>query len=60
MNHGIKYGRSDKRGYMLLTVTPSDTTAHFLALDNVQDNASAIARAASFVVRSGQAGLIRA
>ena len=60
MNHGIKYGRSDKRGYMLLTMTPADATAHFLALDNVQDNASAIARAASFVVRNGRPGLNRA
>jgi alkaline phosphatase D len=60
MNHGIKYGRSDKRGYMLLTITPSNTTAHFLALDNVHDSDSAIARAAGFVVRNGQAGPIRA
>ncbi|MYM69688.1 alkaline phosphatase [Pseudoduganella sp. FT55W] len=60
MNHGIKYGRSDKRGYMLLTITPNDTTANFLALDNVQDSASAIVRAAGFVVRNGQPGLNRA
>jgi alkaline phosphatase D len=60
MNHGIKYGRSDKRGYMLLTITPADTTAHFLALDNVHDSASAIERAAGFIVRSGQPGLNRA
>jgi len=60
MNHGIKYGRSDKRGYMLLTIAPTDTTAHFLALDNVQDNTSPIARAAGFVVRNGRPGLNRA
>src|SRR5450830_1488858 len=46
MNHAIKYGRSDKRGYMLLTITPNDTTAHFLALDDVHNSASTIARAA--------------
>ncbi|NYE63331.1 alkaline phosphatase D [Duganella sp. 1224] len=57
MNHAIKYGRSDKRGYMLLTITPADTTAHFLALDDVHNSASAIARAAGFVVRNGQPGL---
>ncbi|NVM80162.1 alkaline phosphatase D [Duganella sp. SG902] len=60
MNHGIKYGRSDKRGYMLLTITPSDTSAHFLVLDNVHDDASPIARAAAFVVRDGRAGPVRA
>jgi alkaline phosphatase D len=60
MNHGIKYGRSDKRGYMLLTITPAETTTHFLALDNVHENDSAIERAAGFVVRNGQAGLHRA
>jgi alkaline phosphatase D len=57
MNPAIKYGRSDKRGYMLLTITPADTTAHFLALDDVHDSASPIARAAGFVVRNGTPGL---
>ena len=57
MNHAIKYGRSDKRGYMLLTITPADTTAHFLALDDVHNSASPISRAAGFVVRNGQPGL---
>lgn len=60
MNHGIKYGRSDRRGYMLLTVTPADTTAHFLVLDSVHDSASPIARGAAFVVRDGQPGPVRA
>jgi len=60
MNPGLKYGRSDKRGYMLLTVTPRDTTAQFLALDDVHDPHSAIARIAGFTVRSGEAGLHRA
>jgi alkaline phosphatase D len=57
MNPAIKYGRSDKRGYMLLTITPADTTAHFLALDDVHTSASPIARAAGFVVQNGQPGL---
>ncbi|WP_308494480.1 alkaline phosphatase D family protein [Duganella levis] len=57
MNPAIKYGRSDKRGYMLLTITPADTSAHFLALDDVHTSASPIARAAGFVVQNGQPGL---
>lgn len=57
MNPAIKYGRSDKRGYMLLTITPADTSAHFLALDDVHTSASPIARAAGFVVQNGRPGL---
>ena len=57
MNHSIKYGRSDKRGYMLLSITPADTTAHFLALDDVHNPASPIARAAQFVVHSDRPGV---
>ena len=57
MNHGIKYGRSDKRGFMLLDIEPARTTTLFLALDDVHDQASAIATAASFVVGDGKPGL---
>jgi alkaline phosphatase D len=53
INPAIKYGRSDKRGYMLLTITPAATTAHFLALDDVHNSASPIARAAAFTVQNG-------
>jgi alkaline phosphatase D len=60
MNHAIKYGRSDKRGFMLLNITPSDTTTLFLALDDVHDPASPIGTAASFLVRDGHPGLVRA
>ncbi|MHA4868349.1 alkaline phosphatase D family protein [Duganella sp. PWIR1] len=60
MNHGIKYGRSDKRGYMLLTITPDTASADFLALDNVHESTSAIERAARFVVRNGRPGPDRA
>lgn len=57
MNHSIKYGRSDKRGFMLLNITPADTNVLFLALDDVHDAASPIGTAASFLVRGGQPGL---
>ncbi|MGV7210974.1 alkaline phosphatase D family protein [Oxalobacteraceae bacterium A2-2] len=57
MNTELKYGRSDKRGYMLLNVTPSETRTLFLALDDVHDASSKIATAASFTVSNGKAGL---
>ena len=60
INPGLKYGKSDQRGFMLLDVTPESTTAHFQALADVQDAGSGIATAASFVVRSGQAGVVKA
>lgn len=60
INPGIKYGKSDQRGFMLLDVTPETTTAHFQALADVQDAGSAIATAASFVVRNGRAGVVKA
>ena len=57
INHGIKYGRSDKRGFMLLDITPAATTTLFQALDDVHDAGSAINTAARFVVRDGKPGL---
>jgi alkaline phosphatase D len=59
MNPHIKYGRSDKRGFMLMEVTPAKTTTHFLGLDDVRDAGSGIATVASFVVNAGRPGLNR-
>ena len=60
MNPHIKYGRSDKRGFMLMEVTPAKTTTHFMGLDDVRDAGSASADLASFVVNAGRPGLGRA
>lgn len=60
MNPHIKFGRSDKRGFMLLEVTPTKTTTHFMALDDVRDPRSAVDRLATFNVENGRAGLILA
>ena len=57
MNPHIRYGRSDKRGYMLMEITPGKTTTWFQGLDNVRDSASNIATLASFTVRDGKAGV---
>jgi alkaline phosphatase D len=60
MNPHIKYGRSDKRGFMLMHLTPEHTTTQFLGLDDVRDAGSNIQQLASFVVRAGRVGLGRA
>ena len=60
MNPHIKYGRSDKRGFMLMEVTPAATKTHFVGLDDVHDAATGAATLASFVVNAGRPGLNRA
>jgi len=60
MNPHIKFGRSDKRGFMLLSVTPNQTTALFQALADVHDPASSVSTLASFVVQDGRPGIVRA
>ncbi|MDN4037393.1 alkaline phosphatase [Massilia sp. YIM B02443] len=55
-NPHMLYGRSDKRGYMLLEVTPQKTVTQFLGLDDVRDPRSKIATLAAFNVTNGKAG----
>ncbi len=57
MNAQLKYGRSDKRGFMLLDLRPARCAVDFRALDDVQDADSGIATVAQFTVREGTAGL---
>ncbi len=59
MNPHIRYGRSDKRGFMLLEVTPARTTTLFQGLDDVHDAGSALATLASFTVDNGTSGIAR-
>jgi len=56
MNPHLRYGRSDKRGFMLLQVTPATTTTHFVGLDDVRDAATGAATVASFVINAGRPG----
>jgi alkaline phosphatase D len=58
-NPHILYGRSDKRGYMLLEITPKQAVARFMGLDDVHDAKSAIAQLAAFRVDDGMAGALR-
>jgi alkaline phosphatase D len=59
MNPHVKYGRSDKRGFMLMEVTPARTSTIFIGLDDVRDPASPAAKLASFVVDDGKPGARR-
>ncbi len=57
INPHIKYGRSDKRGYMLMDITPERAVTLFQGLDEVRDPLSAVATLASFTVLDGKPGL---
>lgn len=57
MNPHIKYGRSDKRGWMLLEVTPKEVRTRFMGLDDVRDAASRQRVLAQFRVKDGKAGV---
>ncbi len=59
MNPHVKYGRSDKRGFMLMEFTPSKTTTIFMGLDDVRDAKSGVAKLATFEVADGKAGAKR-
>jgi alkaline phosphatase D len=57
MNPHIKYGRSDRRGYMLMELTPKETRTRFMGLDEVRDPATPQRELAAFRVEDGKAGL---
>jgi alkaline phosphatase D len=56
MNPHVKYGRSDKRGFMLMEITPARTTNVFVGLDDVRDPKTKAHTLASFEVLNGVAG----
>jgi alkaline phosphatase D len=58
-NPHIRYGRSDRRGFMLLDVTPAGTSARFMGLDDVHDARSGASALAAFEVADGRPGLIQ-
>lgn len=60
MNPHIKYGRSDKRGFMLMEVAPTATKAVFVGLDDVKLASSGATPIAQFRVENGRPGAIRA
>ena len=58
-NPHMLYGRSDRRGYMLMEVAPQSVKARFMGLDDVHDARSGQTELASFTVRAGAARLER-
>ncbi|RJG18957.1 alkaline phosphatase D family protein [Massilia cavernae] len=59
MNPHVKYGRSDKRGFMLMEVAPTATKVFFVGLDDVKLASSGAATIAQFRVEHGRPGAIR-
>jgi alkaline phosphatase D len=59
-NPHIKFGRSDRRGFVMMEMTPQRTFANFQALDDVHDADSGISTLARFVVEDGKPGIVRA
>lgn len=58
-NPHIAYGRSDKRGFVLMEVTPERTTALLQALDDVADAASGLTTLTTFDVADGSPGILQ-
>jgi alkaline phosphatase D len=58
-NPHIKFGRSDRRGFVMMELTPARAVARFQALDDVWRADSAVTTLASFAVEDGRAGAVR-
>jgi alkaline phosphatase D len=58
-NPHMLYGRSDRRGYMLMDVTPGSTSTRFMALDDVRKPDSGQSQLASFEVGAASTRLVR-
>lgn len=56
-NPHIKYGRSDRRGYVAMEITSKTTTVRFQGLDDVRHAESGISTLAGFTVESGRPGV---
>ena len=59
MNPHTKFGRSDKRGFMLMEVRPSAAHTRFIGLNDVRDAASDAVQVAAFSVEQGRPGVHR-
>jgi alkaline phosphatase D len=57
MNPHIKFGRSDKRGYMLMEITPQETRTRFMGLDEVRDPQTHQRQLAAIRVADGEPGV---
>ncbi|MGH8807449.1 MAG: alkaline phosphatase D family protein [Noviherbaspirillum sp.] len=59
-NPHIKYGRGDRRGFVMVEITPKLAIARFQALDDVQQAGSGISTLARFAVEDGKPGVAHA
>jgi alkaline phosphatase D len=59
INPHIKYGRSDKRGYMLMDFTPTTLSTQMMGLDDVRDAKTNVAALATFRVAAGRSKIER-
>jgi alkaline phosphatase D len=57
-NPHIKYGRSDRRGFVVVDVTPARAVVQFQALDDVWRADSAASTIARFQVEDGRPGIV--
>jgi alkaline phosphatase D len=58
-NPHIKFGRSDRRGFVWMELTPAKTMVRFQALDDVKRANSGLTTLAHFVVEDGKPGVVR-
>ena len=58
-NPHIKFGRSDKRGWMLIEISEKKMLTHFVALDDVMKVDSGATTLQSFIVEDGKAGVVK-
>lgn len=58
-NPHMKYGCSDRRGFVMMEVTPARTLARFQGLDDVARADSGVSTLASFMVEDGKPGIVR-
>lgn len=58
-NPHIQYGRSDRRGFAIVELTPAKMNVHFMGLENVLRADSKVSALASFVVEDGRPGVHR-
>ena len=59
-NPHLKFGRSDRRGFVMMEVMPAATQVRFQALEEVSKADSGLSTIARFVVEDGVAGVVRA
>jgi alkaline phosphatase D len=56
MNPHIRYGRSDRRGFVLMDLRPQSGAVLFQALDDVRDAGSGVSTVAAFTLPDGRPG----